>query len=537
MVLNSGILYSNVILNKYANIFLSMALLTVAATVVWYSVDNYKSHMENNQRLADRSVESTSREIEFFINERKRFVSLFAEQEKQLLSTLVKNPANMSVHQVLENKINTYFPNRFAFTITQTNGNPLLIRGKSLIGKACRDDINLFSQGTQKNTIYVHPSPKTSRHHFDIMESMVNESGVATVLFVSFFLDDIFRLIEHGAVENHHLFLVKHGKPSVIEAATPGAIELFRQHGHNIEKTPSVKRSEFRYKWPDSLNKSATAQSLVSGTHWTLLDVVDPELGKRYIKRLMVQAMGIFFLFLVVTLAGFWLTKRLGIVFGDTKIVLNTVEKERQRVAMELHDQVLSDISHLRRDCRKLNQEGKLQKVTENSAEPNSIEVSGNNIDAELEQITNTFRHIIDDLHPQSIELVGVAETIRAYCKKHYQQKTMQVNLLINDWDESRLNQTEQLNIFRIFQEVIHNVNKHADAAQCEVKLDMTQNKLQLLLQDNGKGFSVNEAEQSQGRGIKNISARARMLHAKTNWISTSGGTVFSFEMPLREIA
>ena len=60
--------------------------------------------MENHQRLADRSVVSTSREIEFFINERKRFVSLFAEQEKTLLSRLVNEPSNLSVHKTLENK-------------------------------------------------------------------------------------------------------------------------------------------------------------------------------------------------------------------------------------------------------------------------------------------------------------------------------------------------------------------------------------------------------------------------------------------------
>jgi two-component sensor histidine kinase len=529
-----------VILNKYANIFLTIALLTVVATVVWYSLDNYKSYMGNHQRLADRSVVSTSREIEFFINERKRFVSLFAEQEKTLLSTLVNEPTNLSVHQALEKKINTYFPNRFAFMITKTNGKPLLKRGAGLVGKACRTDINLFSQGTQKNRIYVHPSPKTSRQHYDVMESMVNESGVTTVLFVSFFLDDIFRLIEHGAVENHHLFLVKHGDPSVIEAATPGAVNLFRQHGHNIEQTPSVKRSEFRYKWSDSLNQIAAATQPVVGTHWTLVDVVEPALESNYIKRLLYQALGIFFLFLVITLAGFWLIKRLGIVFGDTRIVLNTVEQERQRVAMELHDQVLSDISHLRRDCRKLSQNQEInmdQKInlSNESNQSNKLqETTESSIDAELEQITNTIRHIIDDLHPQSIELVGVAETIRAYCRKHYQQEIMQVNLVINDWDESRLNQTERLNIFRIFQEVIHNVSKHADGTQCEVKLDMVQNKLQLSLQDNGKGFSVSEAEQSQGRGMKNISARARIIHAKANWTSTADGTFFLFEMPLR---
>ena len=489
--------------------------------------------MENHQRLADRSVVSTSREIEFFINERKRFVSLFAEQEKILLSRLVNEPSNLSVHKTLENKINTYFPNRFAFMITKTNGKPLLKRGSGLVGKACRTDINLFSQGTQKNTIYVHPSPKTSRKHYDVMEAMVNESGDSSVLFVSFFLDDIFRLIEHGAVENHHLFLVKHGKPSVIEATTPGAIELFRQYGHNIEQTPSVKRSEFRYKWPDSLNQIAAANQPVVGTHWTLVDVVEPELEGNYIKRLLYQALGIFFLFLAVTLAGFWLTKRLGIVFGDTKIVLNTVEKERRRVAMELHDQVLSDISHLRRDCRKLNQNQE-QNNLQQTSELNDFERDNNNIDFELEQITNTIRHIIDDLHPQSIELVGVAETIRSYCKKHYQKEAMQVNLVINDWDEGRLNQTEQLNIFRIFQEVIHNAGKHASATQCEVKLEMLSNKLKFSVQDNGAGFSVSETDKSHGRGIKNVTARTRFVHAKLTWSSTPQGTLFLFEMPLR---
>ena len=499
--------------------------------------------MENHQRLADRSVVSTSREIEFFINERKRFVSLFAEQEKTLLSTLVNEPTNLSVHQTLEKKINTYFPNRFAFMITKTNGKPLLKRGAGLVGKACRTDINLFSQGVKKkgaqkkgelkNRIYVHPSPKTSRRHYDVMESMVSESGVSTVLFVSFFLDDIFRLIEHGAIENHHLFLVKHGKPSVIEAATPGAIKLFRQHGHNIEQTPSVKRSEFRYKWPDSLNQIAAANQPVVGTHWTLVDVVEPELESHYIKRLLYQALGIFFLFSVITLAGFWLTKRLGIVFGDTKIVLNTVEKERRRVAMELHDQVLSDISHLRRDCRKLNQ-SENQNALQQTSELNDLALSNNTVDLELEQITNTIRHIIDDLHPQSIELVGVAETIRSYCKKHYQKEAMQVNLVINDWGEGRLNQTEQLNIFRIFQEVIHNAGKHAGATQCEVKLEMLNNKLKLSVQDNGAGFSVSEAGKSHGRGMKNITARARFVHAKLNWSSAPQGTLFLFEMPLR---
>ena len=57
------------------------------------------------------------------------------------------------MHQTLEKKINTYFPNRFAFMITKTNGKPLLKRGAGLVGKACRTDINLiFSECEKKGS-------------------------------------------------------------------------------------------------------------------------------------------------------------------------------------------------------------------------------------------------------------------------------------------------------------------------------------------------------------------------------------------------
>ena len=513
------------ILNKYANIFLSVALLTVISTVILYSLDNYYSYIDNNQRLAERSVLSTSREIEYFINERNRYLSLFADQEKNLLSGLIQDPQNQSAHQELENKINVYFPNRFAFTVASLNGNPLLIQGKDLIGKACRKDIRKFTGSHEQNTIYVHQSPKTSRQHYDVMTSIQKEPGTEYVLFVSFFLNDIFRIIEHGSIENHHLILIKRGNPSVIEASTPDSIELYAQYGHEFNLIPSVKPKEFRTVWPDSLDELVSAAHSVEGTEWELLDVLAPGLLQRYKNRLVLQAAGILSLFAMMTLAGFRLAKRIGTISGDTRSVLASVEKERRRIAMDLHDQVLSDISHIRRDCQQMVADKRKDGGVINSAE---------GMDGELEKITNSIRLIIDDLHPQSIELLGLGETIRSYYKKHFEQyQNMEANLSINNWDEKRLNKTEQLNIFRIFQEVIHNISKHASAVHCDITLEMTPQKLLLSILDNGIGISDETKQHNQGRGMTNIRARARIIHAKTGWESSSNGTRFSLEMPL----
>ncbi len=511
------------VLNKYANIFLSMALVTVVSTVILYSLDNYRSFIMNNQLLAERSVISTAREIEFFINERKRYISLFADQEKELLSNLIYNPSNSGAHQKLEEKINTYFPNRFSFTIAQADGNPLLAQDAELIGGTCRKDIHLFLQNNKRHMVYVHSSPNTSRLHFDVMTSIMHNTNVPSVLFVSFFLDDVFRLVEHGTIKGHHLFLVNRGNPSVIEATTSGALDIYREYGHTFTTTLAPKKSSMRYIWPDSLNKKVISTHRVKGTRWELMDVMEPEMVQGYVTRLLYQGSGILLLFFIVTLAGFWLTKRLGILSGDTRSILDSVENERRRVAMDLHDEVLSDISHLRRDCQKVNKQNSITVLKQ----------TADNIDNELEQITNTIRHIIDDLHPQSIEILGLAETIRSYCRKHYEQQTMNVNLMINNWDEMRLSQAEKLNIFRVFQEVIHNASRHADATQCDVTLHMTQQKLALCVDDNGIGFSTTNAKQSHGRGMKNITARARTIHAKAIWTTQSKGTMFLLELPL----
>ena len=495
------------ILDKYTNLFLSVALLTILITIIWYSMDNYTGFVENQRRLAEHSVKSTAREIELFISEQNRFVQLFAEREQSLLSSLIYHPGDESEHEKLKNKVDIYFPKRFAFTITDKNGKPILKQEQELIGKACRQDILKFITTSPHYQSHVHPSPKTTRRHFDVMAIFNDNQNRQSVFFVSFFLDDIFRLLENGKSNNHHLFLVKNSEPPVIEATTSGAISELEKSGYLFLPAASTKPNEQRHLWSESLNKQLLSSITIPNTQWKLLDIPNPIFINKYRNNLVIQGFSILGLFSLITAVGFWLSKKLGTVSNDTHVLISSIENERQRMAMDLHDTVLSDISHMRRECKQVYAANNIDQ---------SIRKYSMSFDRELEKITNLIRDVINDLHPQSISLLGLSETIRAYCERYRKQESkLRIHLHIFDWNENKLSQTERLNIYRIFQEIMHNIIKHAKANLCEINLSMANNKLILSIKDNGIGFPNEINKTSNGRGTKNIRARARTIHAK----------------------
>lgn len=515
--------------DKYSNLFLSVALLAIIITVIWYSLDNYSGFIENQRRLAERSVKSTAREIEFFISEQNRFVQLFAEREQSLLSNLIHNPNDKAAHEKLKHKVDIYFPKRFAFTTTDAKGNPILKQEQDLIGKTCRQDILKFIAKPSHYLSYVHPSPKTKRRHFDVMSGFSYGRNKKSVFFVSFFLDDVFRLLENGKTDGHHLFLIKHGNQPIIEATTSDAVSQLEKAGYHFAPIASTKANEQRLLWNKDLNKQRMSSVLIPYTQWELLDIPNHKLTERHRNNLILQGFIVLGIFSLITAAGFWLSRRLGIVSNDTYTLISSVETERQRMAMDLHDTVLSDVSHMRRECKKVYATHSIDKT---------IKEYSKSFDEELENITNSIRDIIDDLHPQSINLLGLPETIRSYCDRHRNNEPgLRINIQMKKWDENKINQNERLNIYRIFQEIMHNITKHSQASLCNISLKMTDNDLLFSIKDNGIGLPSRNNTTMNGRGKKNIRARANAIRAKISWRNRKNisGTVFNLDMPLTD--
>ncbi|NJM79903.1 MAG: hypothetical protein HC854_10330 [Flavobacterium sp.] len=87
------------------------------------------------------------------------------------------------------------------------------------------------------------------------------------------------------------------------------------------------------------------------------------------------------------------------------------------------------------------------------------------------------------------------------------------------------------MNIYRILQETINNVLKHANATEIQLDIIQLDSELLLIIKDNGIGFSVNDVK--AGIGLKNIEKRVAALNGKLNLISSEKGTTVDIKLPL----
>ncbi len=145
----------------------------------------------------------------------------------------------------------------------------------------------------------------------------------------------------------------------------------------------------------------------------------------------------------------------------------------------------------------------------------------------EIENVSEEIRRICEDLSPSVLENVGLLaalEFLLSGTAANY-EFTASENL------EERLDLSPsvQIQIFRIAQEVLSNIKRHAEADKIKMRVsDSIENGLTLEIEDNGKDFEPKSA-MKKGRGLSNIKSRAALIKAEVDWKKLSdGGTVFT---------
>ena len=218
------------------------------------------------------------------------------------------------------------------------------------------------------------------------------------------------------------------------------------------------------------------------------------------------------------------MTKRLIRVVGTEKL-LEGAEEERRRIAMDLHDQSLSDLSTILRGLQNLSVE----------TTDKTIQGKTEKLEEDLERAIANLRDIMNNLHPQTLDILGLGAAIEAHLEQYCGADNLPEYHLYIDPQVSNLDldRLKQLALYRIAIEAIQNIIKHAAASRYEINLEVREKMLIFSAEDNGVGMQDLE-ERDSGRGLNNIRERAKAISAEVTWKPSRFSSGTRFELTLR---
>ncbi len=186
------------------------------------------------------------------------------------------------------------------------------------------------------------------------------------------------------------------------------------------------------------------------------------------------------------------------------KAIMNGEEQERIRLSRELHDSVMIQFSVV-----KMNLSSLMAKTQPEFAEENLHPLV-----IQLDQATDNLRHTAHKLMPDMLLEEGLAEALYHFCEDL--QKYISLKIVFQPIGEiPRLNVQFELSVYRIVQELIQNIVKHAGASEGIVQISFDNQLLSLTVEDNGRGMPIKKVDDNFGLGLKSIYARMASLKGR----------------------
>ncbi len=199
---------------------------------------------------------------------------------------------------------------------------------------------------------------------------------------------------------------------------------------------------------------------------------------------------------------------------------ITTLEKERVRMAADLHDEVGPVLSSIK------------LKIGSFEVNNDEDEEEIRNTSQQIDNLIRRMREISFDLMPNSLIRKGLPFALVEFIDNCKKSSRLDIKF---KYDDLPLSQQQSINLYRIIQEVIHNTMKHARATEMLIQLRSEKNQIVLAAQDNGSGFNYEErVKDATGLGLHNLLSRTEMLGGKMFVESRKGkGTTYIFEIPM----
>lgn len=206
-----------------------------------------------------------------------------------------------------------------------------------------------------------------------------------------------------------------------------------------------------------------------------------------------------------------------------TQSILQAEENERKRIAADLHDGLGQMLT-----AAKYNMAGIADDMQYCDENKRSI---FNKASALIDDSCKEVRAISHNIMPNSLLANGFTAAVKNFLEKAGQEKLV-VNFNTTGIDKE-VNTNTQVILYRIIQECVHNVIKHAAASQLDISVMNDASGISVSVEDDGKGFNLYDADHANGIGLKSIRTRTEYLQGKLEIDTQPGkGTLISIHIP-----
>lgn len=206
-----------------------------------------------------------------------------------------------------------------------------------------------------------------------------------------------------------------------------------------------------------------------------------------------------------------------------SKAIIEAEEKERTRIAKDLHDGLGQQLSAVKLMINAIRAE------QDEKEKAQKLETLSQLTDDSVKEV----RAVSHNMMPNALLRMGLASAVREFIDKISSTGLLKINLQIVGLTQN-LDKTTESVLYRVIQELVNNIIKHADANQLDIQIiNHDDETLNIVVEDNGRGFDTKNINNFKGIGLKNMISRIEYLNGTITFDSTPGrGTTVIIDVP-----
>lgn len=211
----------------------------------------------------------------------------------------------------------------------------------------------------------------------------------------------------------------------------------------------------------------------------------------------------------------------------------STIENERQRIAIEVHDQLGGNLVEIKHNLESLIKE--LKEQPDKAKTFNDLK----RLNHAQELVVKTIgaaKKISAELHPAELDYLGLVAAIKSEAENFSKRFGILLNFEF-EFEETSLNKEQELAVFRVFQEILRNIFRHAKATKINIHLSEDNYEFRLSVEDNGRGITEKEKSAEKSLGLLGMKERIQQVGGNFVIKGVEGlGTTTKINIPLKTI-